>query len=420
MARSGNKKLKEGDIVIGLDVGTTKICAIAAEKTQDDQPRIIGLGHGPSLGLRKGCVINIESTVESIGNVIDEAERAAGVEIHSVFTGIAGGHIKSINSQGVAHVSKEDGEISDEDINRAINAAKAISLPMDRELIHAIPQSFTVDGQGGIKDPRGMSGIRLESEVHIVTGAITSAHNIVKCINRAGVEVADIVLEPLASSIATLTEEEKNNGIILIDMGGGTTDYLVYVNNSIKHSNVLALGGDHVTNDIAIGLKIPNSRAEEIKIKFGCAKMSMINKDEEFVLPGVLNRPSKNIPSVSLGKIIELRMEEILSLIKTDVEKTGLGNLIGSGVVLTGGASLMKGTLELAEEIFCLPTRLGKPKNVAGLVDVIDNPIYATGVGLIKYGFNYREEGGREAYFRGRNIFGKITQRMKKWFGEYF
>ena len=419
MGKASKNKSKPGEIVIGLDVGTTKICAIVAERTQDNQIRIIGLGNGPSTGLRKGCVVNIESTVESIRTVIDEAERATGVEIHSVFTGIAGGHIQSINSHGVAHINREDGEITDEDINRSINAAKAISLPMDRELIHAIPQSFTVDGQGGIKDPRGMSGVRLESEVHIITGAITSAHNIVKCINRAEVEVEDIVLEPLASSIATLTQEEKNNGVIIIDMGGGTTDYLIYVNNAIKHSNVLAVGGDHVTNDIAIGLKVPNSKAEEIKKKFGYAKMEMINKNEEFVLPGVLNRPSKSIPSAKLAEIIELRMEEIFTLINTDIESSGLGTFIGSGIVLTGGASLMKGTLELAEQIFCLPTRIGIPQHVEGLVDVIESPIYATGVGLIKYGFQYREEGG-EVYFRGRNVFSKTLQRMKKWLGEYF
>ncbi|MFC1668147.1 cell division protein FtsA [Chlamydiota bacterium] len=415
------KKQVNSDIIVGLDVGTTKICAIVAEKTNTNQIHIIGLGHGPSIGLRKGCVINIESTVESIGNIIDEAERAAGVEIHSVFTGIAGGHIKSMNSHGLTHIQKEDGEIGEEDITRAINAAKAISLPMDRELIHAIPQTFTVDGQGGVKDPRGMSGVRLEAEVHIITGAITSAHNIIKCINRAGVQVEDIVLEPLASSIATLNKEEKDSGVILIDMGGGTTDYLLYVNNTIKHSNVLAVGGDHITNDIAIGFKIPSSKAEELKKTVGCCHLPLIDEKEEFILPGVLNRPSKNIPCSELGKIIHVRTEEIFSIIKNDIESTGLGNFIGSGVVLTGGASLMKGTLELAQDVFCLPTRLGKPQHVAGLVDVIESPVYATGVGLLTYGYSFRENGGGgKTYFQGRNVFSKIIDRMKKWISDYF
>ncbi|MDP8218195.1 MAG: cell division protein FtsA [Candidatus Theseobacter exili] len=411
--------MSENEIVVGLDVGTTKVCAIVAERTDEGQIRIIGMAKGPSEGLRKGCVINIESTIESIGKVIDEAESMAGIEINSVFAGIAGGHIKSINSRGVTPVNPEGSEIDEEDINRAINAAKAISIPLDREIIHSIPQEFIVDGQSGIKDPRGMVGVRLEAQVHLVSGAITSAQNLIKCIHRTGLEVEDIVLEPLASAIAILTEEEKQSGVILIDIGGGTTDFLLFVNGSIRHSDILAIGGDHVTNDIAIGMKIPSIKAEEIKKKFGCALSDMVKKDEEFVLPGIVGRSAQSLPRIELCNIIELRMEEILTLVKSEIEHTGNCHLVGSGIVLTGGASLLSGTIEMAQKIFNIPVKLGKPRNISGLVEVLDSPIYSTGVGLTQYGFRYRDEGGVKR-LGGRNLFAKIMKRMREWFWEYF
>lgn len=407
------------NIVVGLDVGTTKICAAVAEMDRDRRIRIIGIGTSPSHGLRKGVVVNVESTIESIGRAIDEAEEMSGVEIHSVFAGIAGGHIKSMNSRGVVSISREANEISQADIDRAVNAAKAISIPMDREVIHTIPQGYVVDGQDGIKDPRGMSGTRLEVEVHIITGAITSAQNIINSINRAGFEVEDIVLEPLASSIATLTQEEKDSGVILIDIGGGTSDFVVFTDGAIRHTDILAVGGDHVTNDISIGLKIPIGKAEEIKKKFGCALTELVKESEEFVLPGIVGRAASSMRRRDLAEIIQARMEEVFVLIKREVEKTGYLNLIGSGVVLTGGASLLPGTLDMASKIFQLPTRLGKPRDVSGLVEVLDSPIFATGVGLAQYGFRYRDEGG-DHQLQGRNLFNKIFGRMKKMVGDYF
>lgn len=414
MALRGGK-----NIVVGLDVGTTKICAAVAEIDRDKRIRIIGIGSSPSHGLRKGVVVNVESTVDSIGRAIDEAEEMSGVEIHSVFAGIAGGHIKSMNSRGVIPISRESNEITQADIDRAVNAAKAISIPMDREVIHTIPQGFVVDGQDGIKDPRGMSGVRLEVDVHVITGAITSAQNIVNCVNRSGFEVEDIVLEPLASSIATLTQEEKESGVILIDIGGGTTDFVIFTDGAIRHTDILAVGGDHVTNDISIGLKIPLGKAEAIKKKFGCALASKVKEDEEFVVPGIVGRAANNMKRRHLAEIIEMRMDEIFTLVRREIEKTGLLNMIGSGVVLTGGASLMQGELEMASKIFGLPTRLGKPRDVSGLVEVLDSPIFATGVGLTQYGFRYREVGSN-GQLKGRKIFAKVLDRMKNMVGDYF
>ena len=407
------------NIVVGLDVGTTKICAAVAEIDRDNRIRIIGIGSSPSHGLRKGVVVNVESTVDSIGRAIDEAEEMSGVEIHSVFAGIAGGHIQSLNSRGVIAIARDSNEITQEDIDRAVNAAKAISIPMDREVIHTIPQGFVVDGQNGIKDPRGMSGARLEVDVHIITGAITSAQNIVNCVNRSGFEVEDIVLEPLASSIATLTQEEKDSGVILMDIGGGTTDFVVFTDGAIRHTDILSVGGDHVTNDISIGLKIPLGKAEAIKKKFGSTLSKNIKDSEEFAVPGVVGRSASNMRRKDLAEIIEMRMEEVFSLVYREIEKTGLLDLIGSGVVLTGGASLMPGSLELASHMFKLPARLGKPRDVSGLVEVLDSPIFATGVGLTQYGFRYRELGG-SAQLKGRRVFTQIVDRMKNWVGDYF
>jgi cell division protein FtsA len=411
----------KSDFVVGLDIGTTKICAVVAEKGDDDTPRIIGVGITPSYGLRKGVVVNLESTIDSIEKAIELAEDMAKVEIESVFAGIAGGHIKSFNSRGTVPITHKNNEITNDDVNRAISMAKAISIPIDREVIHTIPQEFIVDGQGGIKDPRGMSGVRLEAEVHIVTGAITSAQNIIKCIQRAGFEVEDIVLQPLASSMATLTQEEKDSGVILIDIGGGTTDAVLYVNGAVRHTYVLSLGGDHITNDVAIGLKVPLGKAEEIKKRFGSARVRMVNENEEFMLPGVIGRAATRMQKRQLVEIIELRMEELFDLVKQDIERTNYGELISSGLVLTGGTSLLKGSVEMAEDIFGVPVRLGTPRGVTGLVEVLDSPIYSTGVGLAQYGLKYREKDEKKpTRFGGRNIFTKIVERMTEWVGEYF
>lgn len=409
------------DFVVGLDIGTTKICAVVAEADSDDVPRIIGVGITPSYGLRKGVVVNLESTIDSVEKAIELAEEMARVEIQSVFAGIAGGHIKSFNSRGTVPITHKDNEITNDDVNRAVSMAKAISIPIDREVIHTIPQEFIVDGQGGIKDPRGMSGVRLEAEVHIVTGAITSAQNIVKCIQRAGFGVEDIVLQPLASSMATLTQEEKDSGVILIDIGGGTTDAVLYLNGAVRHTYVLSLGGDHITNDIAIGLKVPLSKAEEIKKRFGCAKMNMVDENEEFMLPGVIGRAAARMKRRQLAEIIEFRMEEIFNLVKQDIERTGYGELISSGLVLTGGTSLLRGSVEMSEDLFGVPVRMGVPRGVTGLVEVLDSPIYSTGVGLAQYGLKYRErDHNHRSRFGGRNIFAKVIERMTEWVGEYF
>ncbi len=410
---------KEPDVVVGLDVGTTKICAVVAEANEQGEIRVIGIGTTPSKGLRKGVVVDIESTVESVGKAVEEAEQMANVEIHSVFSGISGGHISGMNSRGVVAVSGKKGEITDEDVQRAIDSAKAISIPMDREVIHTIPQQFIVDGQDGVKDPRGMSGVRLEAEVHIVTGAITSAQNIIKSINRAGVEVEDIVLEPLASSLAVLTDEEKAQGVVLVDIGGGTTDVVCFVDGAIHHTDVFSVGGDHLTNDIAIGLRIPLSKAEEIKKKFGCAMTSLVADSDEFVVPGIVGRSANSMPRRVLSELIELRMEELFALVKDQIKRNGVEEHIGAGIVITGGTSLLVGLADMARKVFDVPVRLGRPTNVSGLVDVLDSPIYATGVGLVQYGFKHRRENG-ESRFRGRNIFAKIVGRMKEWVGEVF
>ncbi len=410
---------KEPEVVVGLDIGTTKICAVVAESNDYDEIRVIGIGTTVSKGLRKGVVVDIESTVESVGKAVEEAEQMANVEIHSVFSGISGGHISGMNSRGVVPVQGKKGEISEDDVQRAVDSAKAISIPMDREVIHTIPQQFIVDGQDGVKDPRGMSGVRLEAEVHVVTGAITSAQNIIKSINRAGLEVEDIVLEPLASSLAVLTPEEKANGVVLVDIGGGTTDVVCFVNGVIHHTSVFSIGGDHLTNDISIGLRIPVSKAEEIKKKFGCAMGTLVKEGEEFVVPGIVGRAANNMPRRILAELIELRMEELFTLIKDQLKRSNISEFIGSGIVITGGTALLVGLNEMARKIFDVPVRIGRPTNVSGLVDILDSPIYSTGVGLVQYGFKHRRENGTSR-FRGRNIFEKIVGRMREWVGEVF
>jgi cell division protein FtsA len=406
---------KRDPLVVGLDIGTTKICAVVGE-VADGQVNIIGLGTYPSKGLRKGVVVNIESTVHSIKRAIEEAELMAGCHITSVYAGIAGGHIKGINSHGVIAVKNR--EIGPSDVKRVIDAASAVAIPMDREVIHIIPQEFIVDDQDGIKDPVGMSGVRLEGRVHIVTGAITSAQNIIKCANKAGLDVDDIVLEQLGSSEAVLTTEEKELGAAIIDIGGGTTDLIIFANGAIKHTAVVSLAGSHVTSDISMGLRTPLEEAEKIKLRYGCALTAMVRKDETIEVPSVGGRKPRVLSRQTLAEIIEPRAEEILTLVHHEVGKTEYSSLIASGIILTGGSVLLEGMPELAEQIFNLPVRRGTPIGIGGLVDLVNSPMYATGVGLVLYGSRNRVQ-SRFKVGEG-NIFTKVTHRMKEWIGEFF
>ncbi|MCG6972794.1 MAG: cell division protein FtsA [Desulfobacterales bacterium] len=402
-----------GNIIVGLDIGTTKICAVVGEVT-GDKINIVGIGTHPSIGLRKGVVVNIESTVESIQKAIEEAELMAGCEISSVYAGIAGGHITGFNSRGI--VAIKGPEVTQQDVDRVIDAARAVAIPMDREVIHVIPQEFMIDDQGGIQNPVGMSGVRLEAKIHIVTGAVTSAHNIVKCANRSGLDVCDIVLEPLASGEAVLTDEEKDLGTALMDLGGGTTDLAIFSGKNIKHTFVLALGGNNLTNDISIGLRASLADAEKIKKKYGTCISQNISGDETIEVPGMGGRKPRKLQRQILGEILEPRMEEIFTLIKREVFRAGMENTITSGIVLTGGSSLLEGVTDVAEAVFDLPTRLGTPRGISGLTDVVNNPMYATGVGLVLYGA--RNQPKKKFRIRDTNIFNRVMIRMKKWFKE--
>jgi cell division protein FtsA len=401
--------------VVGLDVGTTKICAVVAEPGVNGDINILGTGSAPSKGLQKGVVVDIDSTVDSIDKAIEDAENASGVEIYSVFVGIAGGHIQGKNSRGVVPITSENNEISQDDVDHVIHAAKAINIPIDREIIHAIPQDYIVDGKPGIKNPVGLCGMRLEADVHVVTGAVMSAHNIVKCINTAGMQVEDIVLQPLASSLATLNMVEKDSGVIMIDIGGGTTDYIIYNDNIVCHSDVLSLGGDDITSDIAKVLRIPRVRAEELKMEYGCALLSSTEERDTFPLPATVGSPERDEPLQTLTEIIEYRMREILSISKEEIQREGFGDIVGSGVVLSGGTSMLRSCEDLASDIFNnMNIRIGCPRGITGDVKAVDTPIYATGVGLAKYGIDFRHK-GREPRISKRNMFKDILARMQLW-----
>lgn len=406
---------KDREMVVGLDIGTTKICTVVGERINGDI-NIIGLGTYPSKGLRRGVVVNIEATVQSIKKAVDEASLMAGCDIRSVYAGIAGGHIKGINSHGVIAIKNR--EITDSDIKRVINAASAVVIPLDRKLIHIVPQEFVVDDQDGIKNPVGMLGVRLEGKVHIVTGAVTSAQNIIRCANRAGLHVNDIVLEQLGSGEAVLTDEEKDIGVALVDVGGGTTDLVIFSEGSIKYTAVLALAGNHITSDISMGLRTPNEEAEKLKTKYGCAMASMVDKDETIEVPSVGGRQNRTLSRQTLAEIIEARVEEILSLVHGEIIRSGYQNILVGGVILTGGTAILEGMPELGEQIFNLPVRRGGPVGVGGLRDLVNSPIYATGVGLVLYG----AKNDRSASFPpdGENRFSKIIGRVKDWFGEFF
>ncbi len=404
------------DVLVGIDFGTTKICVVVGKPTPDGI-EIVGIGKQPSHGIRKGVVVNIPQTVDAVKKAVEVAELMAGVKITHAFAGIAGGHIKGFNSNGV--VAVRDREISEMDVERAIDAAKAVAVPMDREVIHVIPQEFKVNDQEGVKNPVGMSGVRLESNVHIVTGAVSSAQNIIKCANQAGINVTDIVLEPLASAEAALSLDEKELGVALVDIGGGTTDIALFVRGSVVHTGVIAMGGNHITNDIAVGLRTSIQDAELIKVSDGCAMSSLLSEDKLLEVPAVGGRKSREISRSVLTKIIEPRVEEIFSLVGREIAASGYKHLMSAGVVITGGASLLEGAPELGEFILEMPVRRGFPQGVGGLLDVVSSPIYSTAVGLLQYGMKNRSE----VRFRIRdndNVYSKVVTRMKAWLGEVF
>ena len=405
-------KKSEKNMIVGLDIGTSKVVAIVGEVTTEGNIEIIGIGSHPSRGMKKGVVVNIESTVHSIQRAIEEAELMAGCQIHSVYTGIAGSHIRSLNSHGI--VAIRDKEVTPSDVERVIDAARAVAIPADQKILHILPQEFIIDNQEGIREPVGMSGVRLEAKVHLVTGAVSAAQNIIKCVRRCGLEVDDIILEQLASSYSVLTEDEKELGVCLVDIGGGTTDIAVFTEGSIRHTAVIPIAGDQVTNDIAVALRTPTQYAEEIKIKYACALAQLASSDETIEVPSVGDRASRRLARHTLAEVVEPRYEELLALVQAELRRSGFEDLVAAGIVLTGGSSKMEGLVDLAEEVFHMPVRLGTPQYVAGLVDVVRNPIYATGVGLLLFGNQNRAQRSMEAQF-GSGMRG-VLGRMKSWF----
>lgn len=407
MAKKSDKRM-----IVGLDIGTSKVVAIVGELTSDDEVEIIGLGSSRSRGLKKGVVVNIESTVHSIQRAIEEAELMAGCNIHSVFAGIAGSHIRSLNSNGI--VAIRDNEVTAGDIDRVIDAASAVAIPADQKILHILPQEFVIDSQEGVKEPIGMSGVRLEVKVHMVTGAVSAAQNIIKCVRRCGLEVDDIILEQLAASYAVLTEDEKDLGVCLVDIGGGTTDIAIFLDGAIQHTAVIPIAGDQVTNDIAIALRTPTQHAEDIKVQYACALTQLANPEETIEVPSVGNRASRRLARQTLAEVVEPRYEELFTLVQAELRRSGFEDMIAAGVVLTGGSSKMEGVAELAEEIFHMPVRIGVPQFVTGLSDVVRNPIYSTGVGLLLFGRKHIHE--HIATVHMNKGFKQVFERMKSWF----
>ena len=406
-------KKSEKNLIVALDIGTSKVVAIVGEVTAENEIEIIGIGSNPSRGLKKGVVVNIESTVHSIQRAVEEAELMAGCQINSVYAGIAGSHIRSLNSHGI--VAIRDKEVSVTDVERVIDAARAVAIPADQKILHILPQEFIIDNQEGIREPIGMSGVRLEAKVHMVTGAVSAAQNIVKCVRRCGLEVDDIILEQLASSYSVLSEDEKELGVCLVDIGGGTTDIAVFTEGAIRHTAVIPIAGDQVTNDIAVALRTPTQHAEDIKIKYACALTQLANAEESIEVPSVGDRPARRLARQTLADVVEPRYEELFTLIQAELRRSGFEDLCAAGVVLTGGSSKMEGAVELAEEIFHMPVRLGNPQGVSGLVDVVANPIFATGVGLLLFGQQNRST-GRVSELHSSGGFKSMLQRMKSWF----
>ena len=400
--------------IVGLDIGTNKVAAIVAEVNRDGELEIIGIGTHNSRGLKKGVVVNIESTVQSIQRAIEEAELMAGCTIESVYAGIAGSHIRSLNSHGI--VAIRDREVYAQDVERVIDAAQAMAIPADQKILHVLPQEYVIDTQEGVKEPLGMSGVLLEAKVHMVTCAVNAAQNIEKCIERCGLSVNDIILEQLASSYSILTDDERELGVCLVDIGGGTTDIAVFTGGAIRHTAVIPIAGDQVTNDIAMALRTPTQNAEDIKIKYACALTQLARADEVINVPGVGDKPSRELSRQALAEVVEPRYDELFTLIQAELRRSGFEDLIAAGIVLTGGAAKMEGVIELAEEIFHMPVSLGSPRNVAGLKDIVRNPVYATGVGLLLYGLEREKEMPARGSARKGGLFG----RLKTWVRENF
>ena len=394
--------------IVGLDIGTSKVAAVVGEQAPGGELEVIGIGSHASHGLRKGVVVNIESTVQSIQRAVEEAELMVGGEIESVYAGIAGSHVRGMNSHGI--VAVRDREVYPQDIERVIDAAQAVAIPADQKLLHVLPQEYLVDSQEGVKEPLGMSGVRLEAKVHLVHCAANAVQNVEKCIERCGLVVDDIILEQLASSYATLSDDERNLGVCLVDIGGGTTDIAVFTEGAIRHTSVIPIAGDQVTNDIAMTLRTPTPHAEEIKVKWACALTQLAKPTETIRVPGVGDRPPRELSRQTLAEVVESRYEELFRLVQRELQRSGFEQLIASGVVLTGGAAKMEGVVELAEEVFHMPVCLAVPNGVAGLTDIVRNPIYATGVGLLLYGWREElERGGKSAARKS------AFARMKNW-----
>jgi cell division protein FtsA len=409
-------KRSDKSLIVGLDIGTSKVVAIVGEIASDGTVEVIGVGSNPSRGLKKGVVVNIESTVQSIQRAIEEAELMAGCEIRSVYAGIAGSHIRSLNSHGI--VAIRDSEVTHSDVERVIDAARAVAIPADQKILHVLPQEFVIDSQEGIREPIGMSGVRLEAKVHVVTGAVSAAQNIIKCVKRCGLEVDDMVLQQLASAQTVLTEDEKDLGVCVADIGGGTTDIAVYIDGAIQHTAVIPIAGDQVTNDIAVALRTPTHNAEEIKIKYACALTQLASPEETIEVPSVGDRPPRRLMRQTLAEVVEPRFEELFSLIQAELKRSGYEEMMAAGIVLTGGSSKMEGAIELAEEVFHRQVRLGVPQNVTGLVDVVRNPVYSTGVGLLLFGRDSAQSGSRPSRVEGG--FSGVWERMKNWFQGHF
>jgi len=407
MSKRGDKNL-----IVGLDIGTSKVVAIVGEINEGGAIEVVGIGSHPSRGLKKGVVVNIESTVHSIQRAIEEAELMAGCDIHSVYTGIAGSHVRSLNSHGIVGV--RDKEVTAGDVDRVIDAARAVAIPADQKILHILPQEFLIDNQGGIREPVGMYGVRLEAKVHMVTGAESAAQNIVKCVQRCGLEVDDIVLEQLASSYSVLTDDEKELGSCIVDIGGGTTDLAVFLGGAIQHTAVIPIAGDQVTNDIAVSMRTPTQYAEEIKIKYACALSQLANLDETIEVPSVGDRPPRRLARQTLAEVVEPRYEELFGLVRDELRRSGFEEMVAAGVVLTGGTSKMEGAIELAEEVFHMPVRLGLPQHVRGLADVVRNPIHATGVGLLLYARSRADSPYSDLPLSGG--FREVWGRMEGWF----
>jgi len=405
-------KKDESKLIVGLDIGTSKVLAIVGEVNSEDEVEIIGYGHHPATGMRKGVVANIEETVTAIQRAVEEAELMAGCQIYSVFAGIAGAHINSFNSHGV--VAVRDSEVDESDVERVIESAKAVAIPNDQSILHVLPQEFIIDGQEGIRHPIGMNGIRLEANLHMVTASVSSEKNIEKCIRRCGLEVDDIILEQLASCESVLTNDEKELGVCLVDIGGGTTDIAVYSEGAVRHTAVIPVAGDQITNDIAIALRTPTQSAEELKKRYACALRQLAPVEESIEVKTVGDRPPRKLSKQTLAEVVEPRIEELFELIKVDLRRNGFDHLIRSGVVLTGGSSKMEGMIELAEEIFHLPVRLGMPKYLGGLSEVVKNPIYSTGVGLVQFG--HGNQSGPKAKAKTESRAGAMWQKIKHWF----